>query len=1451
MTHLQHKLTLAQIEEALKLYQNALKLHSQGPNYYAEAQAAYDILFQSEIFSYPESVSFTKQIDLYGEFEDFNDAIESAAPGTTALPTVGADEGPNTLNQILFLAYKNQGQYLLDWLKEQLSHAQTGSGRNENLLNPHVVRNTVAASLTAFVEAVDRDDADLQLWRLIAKLSLFLGSKRLARYCLEAVLDTEDTGADGSFELLNLEEIFAAEQLKDLIRTLDDDVSESQMSIASSKDSTLLKSLRKHVDPCPFLPTSANKTTNTDTLLGGQCVAIDRRDIPVAMRTWASVGQAILLQINNVAQGASGLPFGAAYRIILPDLPSGRRELGRIGAPLNIETSTYPLPNGIPLVQARVDQTPSAKTVDGFAEVLSPVSVAENSSQRVAPASVESMKIEEGKRSEDPNHSSIRSVPEKRPEREEQGSAVSGSKEVLDTPILESPRTISLPTRKRSSETAGLPEPTDLGRSKSKRIKARESAPEATAEDLTRYYDEQLQEHTQADRWLFEFVANILTKLDIKNVRTYDELKQAFASSTTTAHNDPEPKDPMAVAIQDMKSTLLSWSAEKSTAFLRKVDASNDFGGANGARNFTSFLENSKGGPQHISDLPHMPDDEGLEDFVSDMNRNWTHLDQLALGWIRDLLAPKPRVGDTSDNGTSAYERFIWTSSLKETVVQVLVHKDDIIYRSVLEEAQALDDRLLGPQKTSNVSCWGSQDEQLVRLTQNLFELHLDIYERITNPDSEVEIDVRTKQRDRLGRWAARTYDIISQRPETASDRDELRIRFLWSSVLYVNLTDATARDHVVLCFQDLKRILFTAQIQAIKLPNNAAMPEISHEAADREISSLTTMDFFLGIFNSENNEPIAVIESLEPILQRSATNETLSSQEDADRQDSLNNNPERNANLLDQSEESSHNAPAVGSPMDEIVRYLSKASLKLRLFLWQRLGDAYESIDYLPPVVSCNLRRVGLIIEHLQTSSYTSQPSLVRQLSLLGCLGDLEHLISTTLRLTEKQPNAFGFVNMAQLQSSIAMMSVLQRVIHVYVLWIDSVRVGQNTTTQPPRGSAATTFGHSMAKLADMQIKTWKLQFVLMKEAIVQAPKLFESPKDDLIDYLNLLHYSLGLRELCGLCEKGFLKLMKKELLQHKAAESWEYDYAQVIFDLHGVKICPSFTSIRSHGCAPEVLDRTTALELMDYVLVQANRMSIKDLCKSELKSTIDRMQQAIKTPKSSNASNFNKRAIAHFLKSPINPLDMYRAFQGIGELSSILITNDFSTIADKGWYSLLGQMALARFRAQKRSIPGPLDDLDFAMTFFKLDLELGMEKWETWYRLAQAFDTKIEENTRWNADKINNGIEELKALQRSAIHCYTMAVATASRSADASFETVGKMSDMYSDFAIRIYASSREPFSMKAFSLEDFARQFSNPNQGMYKKRPFRDLQLYPAWDFARYLLRRALSGKADNWM
>jgi hypothetical protein len=95
-------------------------------------------------------------------------------------------------------------------------------------------------------------------------------------------------------------------------------------------------------------------------------------------------------------------------------------------------------------------------------------------------------------------------------------------------------------------------------------------------------------------------------------------------------------------------------------------------------------------------------------------------------------------------------------------------------------------------------------------------------------------------------------------------------------------------------------------------------------------------------------------------------------------------------------------------------------------------------------------------------------------------------------------------------------------------------------------------------------------------------------------------------------------------------------------------------------------------------------------------------------------------------------------------------------------------------------------------------------------------------------------------------------MALAAAIRTADPSSETKEMMSDLYTEFGCRMYASSREPLSMDAFRLADFTRHFSSgENQRMYKSQPFSDMKTYSVWNFASYLFSRAMVDKPKHWM
>ena len=87
-----------------------------------------------------------------------------------------------------------------------------------------------------------------------------------------------------------------------------------------------------------------------------------------------------------------------------------------------------------------------------------------------------------------------------------------------------------------------------------------------------------------------------------------------------------------------------------------------------------------------------------------------------------------------------------------------------------------------------------------------MFEFHLDVYERITNPSSAVDLKIRHETRGRLGRWFAFAAQMSRDRPEDA-DRS-LTIRFLWSAVYAVTLTDGVCREHILECWKSLRESL-------------------------------------------------------------------------------------------------------------------------------------------------------------------------------------------------------------------------------------------------------------------------------------------------------------------------------------------------------------------------------------------------------------------------------------------------------------------------------------------------------------------------------------------------------------------------------------------------------------------------------------------------------------------
>ncbi|CAM6000644.1 unnamed protein product, partial [Sphagnum balticum] len=307
----------AMIEDALKLYQTALKLHSQGPALYDQAAAAYTNLLKSEIFKYPESQTEFERLCKHPELElgDVGFALGLDLP-------VGAEAPPSTLPQILYLSYKNHGQFILDRLKH---HMKTESYSKSYL------DNSGKMAIGNFTLALASDESDTELWRRAARIAAMLRSRRISRYCLEAAVEVDDDPTVTEIEPPSLEEGFAGEQLKEQLEVLGDDTSLSHPIMAPYLKKTMPQFLTQHMDPFTFLPNeikSLSPTIQPDAPHPSE----SRILMDIEQRTWTAVGHKLFSNYIS-PYGLSGT--GVVLRLPLETLSPA--ELGAVEPPASVE----------------------------------------------------------------------------------------------------------------------------------------------------------------------------------------------------------------------------------------------------------------------------------------------------------------------------------------------------------------------------------------------------------------------------------------------------------------------------------------------------------------------------------------------------------------------------------------------------------------------------------------------------------------------------------------------------------------------------------------------------------------------------------------------------------------------------------------------------------------------------------------------------------------------------------------------------------------------------------------------------------------------------------------------------------------------------------------------------------------------------------------------------------
>ena len=1343
----------------MKLFQTALKLHAQGPASYEEASEAYDALFGSEIFKFPESTTEYERAERHPESGAVG--LGSSFPAVLDIASADADGSGSSLPQALYLAYKNHGQFALDRMRHR---ARTAGVDRAVAFQAADILDDAHEALDDFDAALDRDPSDAELWRRTARVAAFLKSARVARYCLEAAIELDDDPAVVEVQPPSLAEGFAGEQLKAQLRVLSDDIALSHPIMGPYLKREMASSLKRYLDPLPWLPdvtrelAAPKKKRSPDD-------EPSRVVIKVSAATWADIGMKL---VQHVAEAGF---TGAAIYIDMPELPDADQTLQ-----MEIDDQ----------LRASEEATQAA----GAAQVSSPKPAAETNGSGEAD--------EEKKPNGAANPADAATASDGAPKEKEKEARAE--------------RTTSLPSRKRSQSAAGIPEPTEEENGdtkRRKRVRRRDTAAEEAVDPNTLFAN-QLQPYQAADQNLFQMTKNILENFGITDKVTLERLSGILDSC---AASEDRASKTTSQAGADLRDTFTSFNEEHVQVLVSKRDTP--------ALGLNAFLEHTKSSGQNPQDMPAMDETHELASFVHRINKGWFTIQDVAIRWVTSL--------------SSTYSVFKWSDTLKTTFVQVVCHFDECLYRRVLQ----------GVEETQKAGGPALVAQKFGKIVQVLFELYLDVLERITNPNSVVDYAMRVETKCRLGRW----MDLASELSRSAGPDldDERSVRFLWASVFSTTLADDVSRDHILACWEGLRMELAAYDQLALYLPNNAVMPEISVKAADREISKLTTMDFFLGLFQEEIGDPVAVIDTLEPVLNPESVYVSASSEGE---RAAATSGAAGDQGSKQQKTAKQPIGECASQGLRDLWKFLVGSSTELRLFLWTRLGDAYHAIGYSTKRFSCCLRSIELVVDDLERDVYLGAAPETRKILFLQMLKSLDESLIEALTLALNDNSAFDIIDDDHIKSTSTALAKLACLLHVAAMSEDEIRIGMM-----PSPATGSTYQQFLTKLREMQVRTWSLLYTTLKVGISQNKVVFPSPQNDLADYLAAVHQVLGPRKYCKASNKIFLKMMRLELLKQKDIENWEDYLGQVLYDLHGLKLGVGVWEVQEHGCPAEKLERKNALALVEKVTMLANRMQMKDLLKSDLKTAIEHMQQAIGQTKSTTQMIHNLRYFTDYLKRPIHPLRLYQAWKGNVTLDAVAANTPDTALANNGWFFLMGMIALTKFKGvdlNRRQTPGATDDLRIGAQYLRLQLQLTPDHWDAWFRLAECFDYDLDEAVLWTAEKMNKERAELVKHQRNAIHCYTLALSYShSIKNELSENDLEALYDMYHNFGMRMYASSREPFAMEAFQHNEQERFFIEPmGTGTYKKILHGQMSDYKVWKFAAGLFRKAMAGRPRDW-
>ncbi|EPS41660.1 hypothetical protein H072_4431 [Dactylellina haptotyla CBS 200.50] len=874
----------------------------------------------------------------------------------------------------------------------------------------------------------------------------------------------------------------------------------------------------------------------------------------------------------------------------------------------------------------------------------------------------------------------------------------------------------------------------------------------------------------------------------------------SFLKPDTKKEDDDDSGFPTGDAyIKDFKSILVDWDDEKGNVALygegiKKPDEE--------ILSLQSFTQAAPSATQ--SGKPALPSDDGLRRWIQRSNSQRMQIPELCVAFVRVLLA-------SGTNRIAKYAAYSWSDALKDVVRTIADHCNESLVRY---SQKMRDDFNEGSMVDTSI-------DREVEVAQSLFELSLDNLSSSERDRNSTELSANDASPLKLKavRWGTLVGDLMRLRTRDDAQNiplDALTLRYLWANAVLVPFTNPS-RDFLLECYDDLKDTLAKLDSPIIELPNSASMPEISVARADREISKAKTMDFFANIFSSavQSTDPFEVIEDLEIIL------EPRIEEYDID-EDGIRN-------------------------IHEMTKVLETSSVQVKVSLWQKLRDAYHRLGDSVNVLRCRITCMDIIIDELTNAAYSEKSIENRSFILLRAIfwlnetlpGMAEEIISDPKKLANLTP---------ELQNTaLTCIPKVLRLLHIYVFFEDAVVAGEITKSTLHSYRLLTT---TMNKLL---VNCWSMMYLMYRSKVEEPLEEDVVPvwQEKCIKLASAIHSEIGIRNLCKLHHRSFLKLALKDILDFEIQGS-EPDLVQCLKCLYNFDVVLDLYETADHKCDPVKLDRDTALKIFPFVMILAEKKKSAQVgLKGAMKEAMQTLVDVIGIPSDKDKDvAYNTKMLDETISSPINPLPFYASFRGGSTPNFVSIRSDYAKVAEKGFFFEYGMSLFLRYKFAKKAQNQDVDDVDDVVKYLRYNLVCGnFQKWEPWYRLGQSYEFQFEDDVTYGAEKINAKREELATLERKILQCYAMALGLLTGEEEVTEEENVNRCQLYIDFAMQIYSGVRPPLEREAFLVDGYERYCSGA-EGVFTQRIHGDVSLESALRFAILLFKRAIKEGSTDW-